>query len=506
MEFNLADIFKSLNIEEFLVIPGHPITPLDKYLTENNLNVTHSLNEKAAVEEAFGNSLAGRRSMVILKSVGLNIASDPIVNMIRHGTGAGMLIIVGDDVDAKSTTLPQDSRQYAQFFKTLFFEPTDFQVFPRFLEMSYKQSEILQVPIILRCQDQFIDKIVSTTFKNQPKSDSFLKPLDRKRTWTYSKYGRQQYLGRVIHPIFREIVSNEPFLMARAAKSRLGIIKVGYITGPELPDYDQLIIGSVFPLPEKKIIEFAQKHEKVIILEQGEPVVENELRSIVYNKQVQIIGKLTRHLPFSTTLKTEEIIAALEKKDINNVDRKTEIQLRKKESIKKECEGCEYVRLFEVLASLRKEFQDKISAISTDVGCSINLSYPPYEAVDAAVCLGSPIAVANGAASQKKSIAITGDYALMHTGLPSLIEASTRKKNALIIIMDNSIMSKTGGQTYNYNLHEFLPELAKNLKLKLEEINLGTEEDKQIIREKIIENLNNTNPSIIYCRFKCRRY
>jgi indolepyruvate ferredoxin oxidoreductase alpha subunit len=322
-------------------------------------------------------------------------------------------------------------------------------------------------------------------FKDFPK-------LDRK-IWSYTHKGRHQRFHKQSYPKMLNASIKTGMNIYHNRGKEIGVISSGYastlveeVISEKYKDVSHLVLTLINPLPRPVIDEFTKKHSRVLVIEETEPVIEQQISN------EGIVGKLTGHVGYKK-IETNNIILALEHINHNSVIRPVKPQTIKSRGFSKSiCEDCPYNVLYKVLGTLELP-------VAGDLGCSIRTAPPPMEVVDMAYSLGSSIATATG--FDEKGIALIGDYGLVHTGLQGLIEAVFHKKDVLVIVLQNTIAALTGGQV--------TPDMTDVIKSIVPEscISINVE---GINEEKLLtilqSELNKKGISVILARGKCTSY
>ena len=406
-------------------------------------------NEKVALEAAFGASLAGKRSFCGMKHVGLNVAADPLYTMSYTGVNAGLVIVVADDPGMHSSQNEQDSRHHAMASKVPMLEPSDSAEGLDFAKLAYELSEQFDTPVLIKmctrvAHSQSVvekgERIVpeKTYEKNiakyvmMPGNAKKRHPIVEERTRKLVEWAETAYINRV-----------EP-----GKDSSIGIVTsstsyqyVKEVAGDRFP---VLKLGMVWPLPEKKIRDFAASVDKLYVVEELDGFIEAHIKSL----GIDCVGKEK----FSNIDEFSQSILASKL----GFDAKPTITLS--EAIPPRppvmCSGCPHRGLF---YSLKK---NKVTVLG-DIGCYTLGAVAPLSAMEVTLCMGASISSlhgfnkALGEASEGKTVAVIGDSTFMHSGMTGLANIAYNQTNSTVIILDNSITGMTGHQqnpTTGYNL------------------------------------------------------
>ncbi|AKJ37272.1 thiamine pyrophosphate-dependent enzyme [Methanosarcina barkeri] len=422
-------------------------------------------NEKVALENALGASVSGRRTLVLVKHVGMNLLSDPLITSVTHTIGAGLVIIAGDDPGAKGSQNEQDSRWYGRIAEIAVFDPGSPDMAYRTLRRAYELSEETRTPVLLRVTAS-LEKTKGKI--NRLRKSSSPHPEFDRAIWKKRMVEKHRLFHSRTYPLLEKEAENTDLneIRKRTAGNTgngsgsehgyLGIISSGFMSSivEELlkkqnefhaevshPEISHLALGLVNPLPLEKIKAFLDSNQKILVVEESEPFIEEQIR--VTGK---VYGKKTGHLPYGQ-VRPEDLEFALEhieKEIVKPAD--TTLKAKKKNRVGI-CDDCAYLPLYRFLSTLDVR-------IAGDMGCSVRSAPEPLAAVDVSFALGSAISVACG--FEKKSIAVIGDFALAHSGILGLLSAATTGCNVLVLVLQNEVAAMTGGQA--------VPDLRKVVK------------------------------------------
>lgn len=417
-------------------------------------------NEKVALETALGASVSGRRSLVLVKHVGMNLLSDPLITSVTHTIGAGLVIIAGDDPGAKGSQNEQDSRWYGRIAEVAVFDPASPDMAYRALRRAYELSEETRTPVLLR--------VTAGLEKTKGKINRLWKssaphPEFDRAIWKNRMVEKHRLFHSRTYPLLEEEAESTDLNAIRERSTEktakrsghgsgsghgcLGIISSGFISSiveeilkkqnefraeVSYPEISHLSLGLVNPLPFGKIKAFLKSKQKVLVAEESEPFIEEQIR--ITGK---VYGKKTGHLPYGQ-VRPEDLEFALEhiEEEILKPADTTFLEAEMKNRVGI-CDDCAYLPLYRFLSTLDVR-------IAGDMGCSVRSAPEPLAAVDVSFALGSAISVACG--FEKKGIAIIGDFALAHSGILGLLSAATTGCNVLVLVLQNEVAAMTGGQ------------------------------------------------------------
>lgn len=434
--------------------PGTPSTEITEFAaTYDDIYCEWAPNEKVATEVAFGASLAGKRAACCMKHVGLNVAADPLFTLSYTGINGGFLLCVADDPGMHSSQNEQDSRHYAIGAKVPMLEPSNSKEAKEFAKLGFELSEKYDTPVILRtctriAHSQYTveleDRVVpeAKPYEKNPRkfimapANAIVKhPVVEQRTRNLIAYAENCDINRV------ELGDDPAF-------SNLGIITSGtsyeYVKEVFGDTVSVLKLGLVNPLPVDLIRNFASKFDRVVVIEELDPVIENHCKSI----GVEVEGKSIFPMEgeFSQNLIAEKL--GCPEKARKTLD--TQIPVRPPVM----CPGCPHRGLFYVIS------KHKLTCIG-DIGCYTLGTAAPLNAIDSVLCMGASVSgihgfnKALGEESENKTVCVIGDSTFMHSGMTGLANIAYNGSNSTVIILDNSITGMTGHQqnpTTGYNI------------------------------------------------------
>jgi indolepyruvate ferredoxin oxidoreductase alpha subunit len=462
--------------------PGTPSTEILEYLIaeyENGGAVARwCTNEKTALEAALGVSFAGRRSIVTMKHVGLNVAADPFINAALLGIKGGLVVAVADDPGMHSSQNEQDSRFYTAFAMVPCLEPRSQQEAYAMTREAFDVSERFQVPVLLRLstrlsharaaivtQDPLEQKPVS---KTQEKARWMLLPAFARKNYAALIEKQKNILAwSVAHPANKlELPSKND-----GKKYDLAIISAGLggnyyeenladlsaARGGIIPA--RLHIGA-YPLPVESIRALCTASEKILVIEEGQPFIEGKLQGLL-KQPVAVYGKLNNAagspgdaliLPRTGELDPDNVRKALGLPPRPTVAVNGLIPIAIPARPPQLCKGCPHTDSYEAIKQVVTAIDGRPGhpdvGINSDIGCYSLGALPPYSAIESLVCMGASVGMAKGAADAglKYSIAVIGDSTFVHSGITGLIDAAASDTPMTIIILDNSIVAMTGCQ------------------------------------------------------------
>ena len=431
--------------------PGTPSTEITEEAAKfDDIYCEWAPNEKVAMETAFGASLAGRRSFCGMKHVGLNVAADPLFTVSYTGVNAGMIIVVADDAGMHSSQNEQDSRHYAKASKIPMLEPSDSAEALSFTKLAYELSEEFDTPVIIKMCTRVAhsQSLVETSERVEPP----MKPYEK----NIGKYVMMPGNAIRRHPVVEErtrklaaYAETSPLNRLEAGSDRaMGIITSStsyqYVKEVFGDRYPVLKLGMVWPLPKQKILDFAASVDKVAVVEELDPFLEDFCREI----GLDVLGKdvLPMEGEFSQNLVAAKLGGTV------HTGKTLEDVIPARPPVM--CAGCPHRGLFYTLNKNK-------CTVMGDIGCYTLGAVAPLAAMDMTLCMGGSISglhgfnKARGAESEHKTVAVIGDSTFMHSGMTGLANIAYNQSNSTVIILDNSITGMTGHQqnpTTGYNI------------------------------------------------------
>ena len=406
-------------------------------------------NEKVAMETAYGASLAGKRSACAMKHVGINVAADPLYTMSYTGINAGLVIVVADDPGMHSSQNEQDSRHHAIAAKVPMLEPADSQEAVEMAREAYRLSEEYDTPVMVKLCTRVShgQSVVETGERTVPVKE-YVKDIP--------KYVMVPDNARPRHPIvearmerLKEYAETTPLNRVEMGDRRLGIIthstSYQYVKEVMGKDCSVLKLGMTNPLPEKLIRDFAAQVDRLVVVEELEPILENHCKAMGLKVDA---GKDVFPLidEFSQTLLAKALKG--EEKPYVTVDDPVPVRPPVM------CAGCPHRGIFYTLS------KNKVTVLG-DIGCYTLAAGAPLHAIEMCLCMGASIGAVHGfnkalgEAGERKTVAILGDSTFMHSGMTGLADIAYNQSNSTVIILDNSTTGMTGHQqnpTTGFNL------------------------------------------------------
>ena len=421
--------------------PGTPSTEVSESLVQyDEIYAEWAPNEKVATEVAIGASIAGVRSMCVMKHVGMNVAADPLYTAAYTGVRGGLVLVVADDPGMYSSQNEQDSRMVARAMVPIV-EPSDSAEAKEFMKYAYDLSEKYDTPVILRSTTRLSHS--QGLVELEERAEPFDIPYERDMAKYVMMPGNAIKRHVVVEARMKQMAEDANSLPINRVE--YNDLSVGFITNgiayqyvkEAMPQASVLKLGLLNPLPRKLIEEFAAKVDKLYIFEELEPVVEEQVKSWGIQKAV---GKeiFTVQGEYSANLIRERVLG-----QTSQVDKAAQVPARPPIL----CPGCPHRSVYTVLNKL------KIHAAG-DIGCYTLGAVAPLSVIDTTICMGASISTLHGMEKAKgreyiKSwVAVIGDSTFMHTGINSLMNMVYNQATGTVIILDNSTTGMTGHQDH----------------------------------------------------------
>ena len=423
--------------------PGTPSTEITESMVEyKEVNVEWAPNEKVAAEVSIGASMAGARAMSCMKHVGLNVMADPLFTVSYIGVNGGLVFCVADDPGMHSSQNEQDSRHYAKASKVLMVEPSDSSECKEYTKLAFKLSEDFDTPVILRLSTRVSHSQSLVEISN--KEDYKLKDYEKNIAKNVMMPGnaiKRHVVVEKRHLDEVEFANTTSLNKVEKNGKRIGVITAGisYVYSKEAlgNNVDFLKLGVVNPLPTTLITDFCKNYDKVYVIEELDPFIEEHVRALGITN---VIGKEAFTLLGEYTPKMiKKVVLGVDGPEFNEIAET--IPMRPPVM----CPGCPHRGTFYVLKKLGL-------TVSGDIGCYTLGAVAPLQSVDSTICMGASVsagfgmAKARGKEFNKKLVSVIGDSTFIHSGITGLIDIVYNKGANTIIILDNSITGMTGHQ------------------------------------------------------------
>ena len=490
------------------VISSYPGTPSTEITEEaaayNEIYCEWAPNEKVALEVAHGATLGGVRAACAMKHVGLNVAADPLFTISYQGLNAGLVVCVADDPGMHSSQNEQDSRHYAIAAKLPMLEPSDSEESRVFAKKAFEMSEKFNTPVLLKMVTRVAhsQSIVDTEERVEPDRVPYVEDPAKVMMTLNSRNAHIRVEERT-KALIEYAESTELNRVELGEDTSVGIItdSTSYQYAREvLGDKASILkLGMINPLPEKLIKDFAQKVDKVIVLEELDPIIENHCKQL----GIKVAGKDT--FPICGEFSQNLVRKCLGMKEPEHITIEENVPARPPVM----CAGCPHRGIFYIL-------KKKKCMVYGDIGCYTLGAVAPLNAMDLNVCMGASCSglhgfnKAIGEEAESNSVGVIGDSTFIHSGMTGITDISYNMSNSTVIILDNSITGMTG--------HQQNPTTGKNLRgepagkvdlealcraLGFNRVRVVDPYDLKAVEEAITEELAAKEPSIIISRRPC---
>lgn len=449
------------------MVTGYPGTPSTEILetiakqNDGSIHVEWSTNEKAAMEVGAGAAYAGARTLVTMKQVGLNVASDPLMSLAYVGVKGGMVIVSADDPGPISSQTEQDTRHFAQFSKLPVFDPSSPEEAYLMIADAFEYSEKYQTPVLFRPTTRICHACVSIELLPKievPKPEGFIK--DTMRWVIFPRLSYQNHIKIEARNVeLSEVFSSYPMNRLRKGSGRKGVVSggVSYAYTSEVIDGNIpfLKIGTPHPFPERLAKEFLEDLDEVLVLEELDPVIEKELLQIAgkYHLDVKICGKLTHDTKNAGENSVESIRGDLNRflgiegdktEGGEELDRGPALPVRPPVL----CAGCPHRASF---YAVKKAMRGKKAVFSGDIGCYTLGNAKPLDMVDTCLCMGADVTIAQGLhiiEPDAVNFSFIGDSTFFASGITGVVNAVYNQTDIVLVVLDNSTTAMTGHQPH----------------------------------------------------------
>jgi len=435
--------------------PGTPSTEIMQYVIsskeaqEKNIRSGWAANEKTAMEAALGMSYAGKRTMVCMKHVGLNVAADAFINSAITGANGGLVVVVADDPSMHSSQNEQDSRFYGKFAMIPAFEPSNQQEAYDMIRYSFVLSEKFEIPVLIRITTRLAHSRAGVERRKADPQNKIQLPGNPKQFILLPANARRQYRHLLdIQADFQEDADTSNFNQYFDGPDKsLGIVVCGIAYNylmENFPDrnipYPILKIGQ-YPITRPKMKKLYEECDEILVLEDGYPVVE-ELINSFFGLGKKVKGRMDGTLQRDGELNPNNVGKALgmtipETRPIPDLVTARPPKL---------CKGCPHIYSYNALNEALNEYAK--GRVFSDIGCYTLGALEPFDAINTCVDMGASITMAKGAddAGFTPAIAVIGDSTFTHSGITGLLDAVNDKSSITVVILDNATTAMTGGQ------------------------------------------------------------
>ncbi|MEG0807852.1 MAG: thiamine pyrophosphate-dependent enzyme [Alistipes sp.] len=434
--------------------PGTPSTEITEYIqghplaAERHVHCTWSTNEKTAMEEALGMSFAGKRALVCMKHVGMNVAADAFVNSAMTGANGGLVVVAADDPSMHSSQNEQDSRFYGKFAMIPTFEPSSQQETYEMIGAAFDFSETNHIPVLMRLTTRMAHSRAVVEVADVRPENRLAYPAQA-RQWVLMPGNSRARYKVLLDDYLRfeqQAVVSRFNRYEEAADKSVGIIACGIAYNYLQENYPNgcpypVLKLSQYPLPTDLVRRLAAECRSLLVLEEGQPVVEEALRGVL-PQPLPINGRINNAVPHAGELTPDSVRVAL-----GLAPRETlaacPIVVPRPPAL---CQGCGHRDVYTALTEVVREYPS--AKVFSDIGCYTLGWLAPFHAIDTCVEMGASITMAKGAADagQYPAVAVIGDSTFTHSGMTGLLDAVNAQSNITVIISDNLTTGMTGGQ------------------------------------------------------------
>ncbi|MFU8843638.1 MAG: thiamine pyrophosphate-dependent enzyme [Bacteroidales bacterium] len=435
--------------------PGTPSTEIMEYVLTSRdaqkkmIRSGWAANEKTAMEAALGMSYAGKRSIVCMKHVGLNVAADPFINAAITGANGGLIVVVADDPSMHSSQNEQDSRFFGKFAMIPMLEPANQQEAYDMIWTGFEMSEKYGMPVLLRITTRLAHSRSGVVRKEPREQNELSLPKTANQFILLPANARKRFkLLLASQDAFLDESETSPFNQFLEGKDKsLGIIATGIAYNYLLENYPDRIIPypvlkiGQFPLPKKMVSDLYNTCDELLVLEDGYPFAEESISSF-FGLGKKIKGRLDGTIPRDGEINPNKVGKALGIKQ--PVTRSVpELVVARPPKL---CAGCPHIYSYNALNEALDSYTK--GRVFSDIGCYTLGALEPFEAINSCVDMGASITMAKGAADAgfTPAVAVIGDSTFTHSGITGLLDAVNDKAPITVVILDNATVAMTGGQ------------------------------------------------------------
>ncbi|MBR2623653.1 MAG: indolepyruvate ferredoxin oxidoreductase [Paludibacteraceae bacterium] len=492
--------------------PGTPSTEITEYIQasplakERGVHSRWSTNEKTAMEAALGMSFMGKRALVCMKHVGMNVCADPFVNSGMTGVNGGVVVLAADDPSMHSSQDEQDSRFYGKFALIPTFEPSSQQEAYDMMAAAFDYSEQQKLPVLMRVTTRMAHSRAVVEVKSEARKQNDMNYNAVAANWVLlpANARKRNDIVTAQQATLEENAANSAYNKYIEGKDKkMGIIASGiafnYVNEcfPAGCPFPVLKI-SQYPLPKKLVRRMCDECDSVMVVEEGQPFIEEMLRGVMPGN-AEIKGRLTGELPRTGELTPDIVKKALGMETGQNFSSCEDVAPRPPAL----CQGCGHRDVYTTLNEVLKEYENP--RVFGDIGCYTLGFLPPYRAIHSCVDMGASITMAKGAADagQWPAVAVIGDSTFIHSGMTGLLDAVNENANITVIISDNLTTAMTGGQD-SAGTNKF-EAICRGLGVAEEHLHVVTPLPKNMpeITRIIREEINYKGTSVIIPRREC---
>jgi len=436
--------------------PGTPSTQIMEYVMESieaqdkGIHSVWSANEKTAMEAAIGMSYCGKRAMVCMKHVGMNVAADAFINSAITGANGGLLVVVADDPSMHSSQNEQDTRFYGKFAMLPTLEPSNQQESYDMVFYGFDLSEKLGLPVLMRITTRLAHSRSSVSVRTQRQQNELHLPEDPRQFVLLPAIARQRYKSLISQQgaIEQEAIASGYNCFIDGEDSSLGVIACGLAFNYLMENFTgghcahPVLKIAQYPVPASLVAQLTAKCKKILVFEDGYPMLEEQLKGLIPHPAFEIVGRLTGDVPRDGELNPDIVAKALGLTPPNAVPVPSVVVNRPPAL----CKGCGHIDMFN---ALNEALQGHTSGrVFSDIGCYTLGALPPFQSINSCVDMGASITMAKGAADAGlfPAVSVIGDSTFTHSGITGLLDIIIEDAPVTIIISDNLTTGMTGGQ------------------------------------------------------------
>jgi len=436
--------------------PGTPSTEITEYVqssrqaAELNIRSDWSANEKTAMEAALGMAYAGKRAMVCMKHVGLNVAADAFVNAGITGTNGGLVVVSADDPSMHSSQNEQDSRFYGKFAMIPVLEPLDQQQAYDMVHYAFDLSEKMETPVLIRITTRLAHSRSGITRKDTVRKQNDIKlPGDLKQYILLPSIARKRFKGLLSKQAhFLEESENAGHNKYFEGKDKsMGIVVSGIAYNYLMENFPErevpypLLHVTQYPVPERMIVKMVDETEQIMFIEEGFPFIEEQVKGLL-SRGLKIKGRLDGTIPRDGELSPNIVGKALGF-DVDYGENIPDFVASRPPEL---CKGCPHIDSYNALNAAIESYGK--GKVFSDIGCYTLGALPPFDSINSCVDMGASITMAKGAADAglTPAVSVIGDSTFTHSGITGLLDAVNDQSNIVVIILDNATTAMTGGQ------------------------------------------------------------
>ena len=435
--------------------PGTPSTEITEYIQsvsqhwQEKIHSRWCTNEKTAMEAALGMSYIGKRALVCMKHVGMNVAADAFVNSGMTGVNGGIIVLAADDPSMHSSQNEQDSRFYGDFAFVPILEPSNQQEAYNMVLAGFELSEKYKIPVLMRITTRLAHSRAGVeTSDNMRPQNKISFPEDSRQFILLPANSRRRFKTLLNEQVMFEAESTDSVYNSYidGKNKKMGIIACGIAYNYLMESYPEgcehpVIKISQYPLPKALIARMADECKEILVLEDGYAFVEDKIKGLL-GLGITVRGRLDGTLDRDGELNPDKVAQALGLKNMSPYTIPDIVQMRPPAL----CQGCGHRDMYEALNNVAKTYEN--ARVFSDIGCYTLGALPPFRAINSCVDMGASITMAKGAADGGlfPTIAVIGDSTFTHSGITGLLDCVNENANVTIVISDNETTAMTGGQ------------------------------------------------------------